>query len=132
MDTRALLDLVLDEARLVEELLTTTLRPLVRISRSGELVLEPAFRSLSLAQKVLAVIAAAKAMKLLEIRDSEEIGPTEIASLGGIPVGSVKPVVRALLNNGVVEATPGGHYTIPLRNLNLLSSMLKEDSDETG
>ncbi|UYN89514.1 MAG: hypothetical protein KIT08_10505 [Anaerolineales bacterium] len=125
MSTRSLSDLVLDEAKLVEELLAATLRPLVRISRSGELILEPAFRSLSLAQKVLTVIAAAKAMKLLEIRDSEEIGPTEIALLAGIPVGSVKPSVRALLNNGDVEATPGGRYTIPLRNLNLLSSMLQ-------
>ena len=121
--------LVRDEALLAQDVLAQVLAPLLTITGRGEILPTNTFQQLPRRGKVLAVLLALKAMRVLNIRTDEAAGPTEIAVIGGIPLGSVKPEVRALERENIIIAQ-NGRYSIPVRSINVVAKLISTEATD--
>lgn len=109
-------DLVVDEKEQAKEFLTTTLLDFLRITEMGNTVTHQKMEELPSKKQVTVVLLALKAMDHLTIREEEKAGSTEINEVSGIPLGTVKPMVRALEKERLTEKENGKYY-IPEHNL---------------
>ena len=82
--------------------------------------------------KIIMFFLARKAMKALDLAiENEGATPTEIETELGIKGGSVRPVVRKLLDQRIVARTSEGRYFVPnysIEKIRVLADMwMKED-----
>lgn len=116
-EQKTLDDLLVDEEKLNEELLTELLSDYIRIGNdSGSLVPQPAFEELNSKQKTTVVLLAQRARFELDMADSEELTPTEIADESGLKKGTIYPAVRDL-EAADIAVSDDGDYQIPPYNL---------------
>jgi uncharacterized membrane protein (UPF0136 family) len=103
--------LLVDENDVAREELASGLAPFVQITKQGGLLpLEP-FEGLNSANKVLTLLLAIKAMRMLELRDNERVGPAELTEMSGMAAGTVRPKLSALASNRLI-AKDGPEYWI--------------------
>jgi hypothetical protein len=108
--------LIVDSESLARDEFARALGPYVRFTSSGGLLLEPAFDQLSSEHRVLCVLLALQAMRLLGLRDSDEVTPAQITEISGMPPGTVRPKLSALLKARWVVKGTGGLYSLPLHS----------------
>lgn len=81
-------------------------------SNDGRLVLRPGFNDLDATGKVLAYLLGALAARLLTLRASESVAPTEIQRETGLPKGTVNPKLSELFKARKVSKTKAGSYFV--------------------
>jgi hypothetical protein len=86
-----LVPLVIDTADVAREELARVLEPYVRLTREGELVLQPAFEDLAARERLIAALLAVRAGELLGLRSAPGASPHEIERLTGMAEGTVRP-----------------------------------------
>jgi hypothetical protein len=111
-DLRAL---VVDEEGLAQGELARALRPYVRFTSGGKLLPEAAFDGLPAGHRVLCVLLAFQALRLLELRETDDATPAEISEISGMPPGTVRPKLSALLKGRWV-AKNGTRYSLPIHS----------------
>jgi hypothetical protein len=111
-DPDPLTSLVVDEAELAREELADVLRPYLRFTGSGSLVMEPEFDRITTAQQVCCVLLALRAAHLMGLRERPGATPREIVELSGMAPGSVRPKLSRLLRDRVL-AKEGDDYLVP-------------------
>lgn len=119
----ALKELVVNEADIAEEDLADALRPYLRFTSTGGLLPEAAFFELTTEQRVLCVLLAVQALRMLGMRDDDEVGPTDIVELSGMAAGSVRPKLSALRKARLATAK-AGKYRIPVPAIRLAMARL--------
>lgn len=107
--------LVLDEETVARDELARALQPYVRFTSGGKLLLEPAFDELPAERRVLCLLLALQAMRILEMRDSDDATPAELTDLSGMAAGTVRPKLAALLKGRRVVKIDG-RYSLPLHS----------------
>ena len=110
--------LLADEDAFARETLASALAPLLKLSRSGDLFLEPAFSKLKARQQVLAVLLGLKAAEMLGIRESAATTPGEIVELSGMAPGTVRPKLSELLRERLIVRRKEGGYEVPVSAAN--------------
>ena len=106
--------LVADEREFARETLAEALRPLLNLTKDGDLLLKPNFSDLKARQQVLAILLGLKAAELLEFRSSPAAPPGEIVEVSGMAAGTVRPALSSLLKERLVSKDDSGAYFIPL------------------
>jgi hypothetical protein len=119
--------LVVDEEALARDDLARGLQRYVRFTSGGKLLLEPAFDKLPTEHRVLCVLLALQAMRLLELRDSAEVTPAEVTEISGMPPGTVRPKLAALFKGRWVVKN-GGRYSLPLHSARRAIDLLGEST----
>jgi|GEM_PF-2326557 len=105
-----------------EEDLSKILEPYLRIDpQNKQIYLLPDFFRLKSKYGVIIVLLGVKALTLKNMRESEMIGPTEIADISKINLSTVKNCLREL-EKEKIAISKKGKYTIP----NFLLTFLKE------
>jgi hypothetical protein len=122
--TDSLHGLIVDESTVARDELAAALSPYVRFTGDGRLLLEPAFDELSADRKVVCVLLAFQALAILELRDDASATPAEIVELSGMPAGTVRPKLSALLKQRRVAKTADG-YTLPLHAARRAADLLR-------
>ena len=110
-------DLIVDESALDREALATALHGLVGITAEGSIRQMGRWPALSERQKVVATLLGAKAAHALKRRDSDRLGPSELAAMSGVALGTVKPVLREKLASRTCAQSAEGSYYIPAWSL---------------
>lgn len=109
-------DLLVSADELDAELLSTALKPFVRIERET-LRIRPqaAWRALTVKGKIVAFLLARKAMRALGLVKSESCLPGEIIRETGLPAGSVHPSLKVLYESRpqIVDRDSESRYWIP-------------------
>jgi hypothetical protein len=95
----------LDRARIAE-----VLRGILKIDKSGRVLPDRGFRNLDARQKVLAFLLGRKVAVLLELTDTETIGPKDLATQSGVATGTVRPAVRKLAEARLVSQDADSSY----------------------
>ena len=109
-------DLLVDRARLDEELLVTTLRNLVGIDKETlEIVPGERWSSLNSQQLVVAVLLTRKAMYAMpEVEvESEGLSSSELEVATGLKGGTIRSALKRLKDKTVVAQDPKGRYYVP-------------------
>ena len=107
--------LVADQRVLAEEELARGLRPYMRFTSEGQLLPERSFDVLPAEHRVLCVLLAVQALRLLQLRETDDATPAQISALSGMPPGTVRPKLSALLRDHRVAKT-GSRYSLPLHS----------------
>ena len=110
---RQLEDLLVDEAAVARDEIAEALRPYVRLTRAGELLPEPAFDQLPAEHRVLCVLLALQASHMLGLRPDGAAAPAEVVQASGMPAGTVRPKLSALLKSRYVVRTDH-KYSLPV------------------
>ena len=110
--TAKLQDLVVDQRAISEELLTTTLSPLVSLTPGGEPMFKPGARELSNRVRVLTGLLAIMAAARLGLRQNDSVAPKELEALTGVRGSSLRPVLRALVSERLAQGN-SGRYRVP-------------------
>lgn len=118
--------LVVDEMAVAREDVAGALARFVRFTRSGELLLEPEFDELNAEQRVLCVLLAVQAQRMLGLRDTDEVTPGEVVALSGMPEGTVRPKLSTLLKSRQV-AKSAGRYSMPIHSARRAIAVLGRD-----
>jgi len=106
--------LLLDAAEIDRAALAEALAERVGIdTKTGRIALLPGYATLNSRQKALAVVLAAKAAFLLEIRENEAISASELTSSSGLPSGTAGPSLRELNQRGLAAQTKDRAYYVP-------------------
>lgn len=105
--------LIVDESAVARDQLASALAPYLRFTRAGELLLEPRFDDLAAELRVLCVLLALQALRLLDLRETDQATPAEIVSISGMPPGTVRPKLAGLLKKRLV-AKDGARYSLPV------------------
>jgi DNA-binding transcriptional ArsR family regulator len=111
-------DLLADENAFARETLASALSPLLKLSRSGDLFLEPAFSRLKARQQVLTILLGLKAAEMLGIRESAATTPGEVVELSGMAPGTVRPKLSELLRQRLIVRRKDGGYEVPVSAAN--------------
>lgn len=120
-------DLLVDEERLNEELLTNTVGEYVDIGKdSGDLIPKEAYNDLKSKEKVVVALLAQKARFELDMVEEEWLTPSEISELSGVKKGTIYPAVRDLADQGVVRDEDGA-YMIPSVKIEQAKEFLTEE-----
>lgn len=123
-------DLLLDETDFNENLLAGVLAPYVRIGdTSGAFVPTEEFEALEAMEQVAIVLLYRKAAFELGLAESEDASPKEIAGVSGVKHNTVKPAVRELADEGLVE-NEDGRYTVPPYNYDSIRQFIEGEKDE--
>lgn len=110
-------DLVVEETKLNENLLYNVLSEYVRIGKEEQSIIpQEKMGDLNAGQKIVVTLLTLKAMKHLNMRDNEKVGPTEISKLCSVKKGTVLPKVRELSKDSLVNSDDGNYY-VPNYNL---------------
>lgn len=113
-----------DEEDLAREEIAEVLRPLLRFTKDGALILEDGFQRLTTLQQVTAVLLSFKALYLLGVRDAPGATPQEIIDTSGMAPGSVRPKLSELSGRRLV-AKQGREYSIPTHAARKAVSILR-------
>lgn len=123
-------DLLVDEEALSEEVLFNTLADYLRIGeQSGELIFQDEFQSLNVKRKTTVILLAQRALKELDIAESEWLSPSAISDISGIKKGTLYPTVRSLDEQGIVEDNDGS-YRVPSRSFERAQAFIRGDNNE--
>lgn len=132
MSEDPLLELVVDAIEVDRQRIAEALKNLIGVDKSGRVVLQAGFRSLSSDQKLLAFLLGRKAAVLLDFADDEAIGPGELSKQTGMPEGTVRPKIRSLLSNRYVsQNTDKGYYLSPHQVLTAIEQLGTDSSEGT-
>jgi hypothetical protein len=123
--------LVIDTAEVAREELAEVLEPYLRLTREGELLLQPAFESLSARERLVAALLGFRAGELLGLRDGPGVSPQEIERLTGMAGGTVRPTLTQLLRQRLV-AREDGQYLIPAHSIRRAAEVLPTRSDRAA
>lgn len=107
--------LLLDENDLARQDVAAGLQARVRLTRSGGVVLEPGFDELPAEHRVVCLLLALLALRMLGIRDTEAATPAEIVALSGMSPGTVRPKLSALLKARRVTKE-GSRYSLAMHS----------------
>lgn len=120
-------DLLVDEQSLNEEQLKEVLAPYAGIGNdSGAFVPTDKFGDLNSFQQTAVVLLHRKAAHELGLAEKEGVSPSEIASASGINHNTVKPAVRQLDEDGIVE-NHNGEYTVPTYNYDKVRELIESN-----
>lgn len=112
MDNDEFKELFVTENEIIDKkLLGSTLTNFIKLTPTGELILETNFYNLSNTQKIIIYLLARKVLKIKKIIEQEEIGPTDLANSIGLAIGSVKSVFFFTKDN--IFKSLNGKYMIP-------------------
>ncbi len=96
-----------------EEVLSSILERFIRIKAdSSKIIILPDFSKLKSKDQILVLLLGFKALKLLNLRDSEGVGPKEIYTLSGLNHSTVKNALRDLEFENLAISEKG-KYSIP-------------------
>ncbi len=130
MENNALTKLVRSEAVVIQELMAGILEPMLGLTDAGDILPNSRFSALDPEGQTLALLVAVKALETLGIRQKPSAGPTELARIGGIPAGTVKPIVRDLVKRGLISSKDGQYWlTVSQLNQVALEMGAKEGSN---
>lgn len=123
-DQDPLSSLIVDESHLAREELADTLRPYLRLGRSGQVVIDRAFDQLTALQKVACILLGLAAAHMLDLRDRRGATPQEIVRVSGLAGGTVRPKLSELLRDRY--AVRDGHdYAIPIHAIRRITDLLR-------
>jgi DNA-binding CsgD family transcriptional regulator len=118
-------ELIVKEKDVSEEILHDILKDYIRFTEKGEFIFQSQDRDLSTKDKILLILLAAKAQKILKIRNEEMLYPKEIARILGIR----NDIVRALLSNlkkeGLAHSPERGLWTVNWSKLGEIKGRFK-------
>lgn len=123
--------LFVKEDEVNRELLREVLTPYVRLDEKGRVFPLTRFYQLSNKEKILILLLSRKAIAL-KTGSKESIGPTELGQATEIPDGSIRPALRMLYNEKLVDEENGKYKVFAhalQRYVNILSTE-KSDSDD--
>ncbi len=125
MTNDPLSNLLLDAEEIDRASLARALQDFVGIDKAtGRVVLKPGFNRLNSRQKIIAYLLGKKVAKLLNMSESEVTSPKDIPTNTGIPIGTVHPKLRELIESRLVSQTKEGEYYIESHQiLNSISSL---------
>lgn len=108
-------DLVVSGKELNRELVGKILKSFLKIDRdSCSIIPGERWIKLNNESKIMLFFLARKAMKALDLAiENEGATPAEIETELGIKGGSVRPVVRKLLEQRIIARTGEGRYFVP-------------------
>lgn len=122
-------DVFIDGEDIDEEIAASILRPYVSIgSDSGQLHPNEEYESLTANEKILVTLVAQQAKKLRGHVDSAVFDPKEISEISGVKVGTVKPSVRELTEEGLIRDEGNGYSVDPPR-LQRIDTRLSTDEE---
>lgn len=94
-----------------KQLLKDTLKGSVRLTPAGDVILEAGLKPIKKA--LVLYLLANKILKLDGLKVSDAEGPKEISEKTGFSIGTVKPIIRELFDEGIVKQTEEGKYYVP-------------------
>ncbi len=107
-------DLFVDETAVDRERLASILNGYADIGQeTGRLVTTPAYDELAGDEKVVITLAAERAKEIKGAVDSASMGPSAISDASNVPVGTVKPKVRELAEEGLIYDGEDGYSVEP-------------------
>ena len=117
--------LVVSGKAIDKELVGTILKPFLRIDGETCTVIPGSkWAKLSNEAKLLLFLLARKGMKALELPiEHEDVSPSEVEQEVGIKGGSLRPMLRKLLDQKVLAQTSDGLYYIPTYSLESVKSL---------
>ncbi len=114
----ALTDLVVDEREFDQAAMADGLIKYVRLGSNAELRPGEEWDGLSERAKVVAVLLAYKAAATLEMRPDDSGTALEISRASGVAHGTVRPTLRGLLEEHVLQQPARGRYAVPSMRVN--------------
>lgn len=117
--------LLVEADDIAREDVAEALSPLLRFTRDGALIPDQSFARLPAELRVVAVLLALRAQQMLGVREQAGATPGEVASLSGMPPGTVRPKLAQLLKAHRV-ARAGGLYSLPIPGVPSACQLLKE------
>lgn len=105
--------LVVNEADVARDEIAAALRPFLRFTRDGGLLLEPGFEALSTENQVLCLLLGLRALEMLGLRRTAQASPTELVELSGMAAGTVRPKLSALRKSRRIIRV-GSSYELPV------------------
>ncbi|HEX8066296.1 MAG TPA: hypothetical protein VF520_07205 [Thermoleophilaceae bacterium] len=121
----ALTTLLVDETEFARDEIAPALEPYVRLTRDGGLLLEPGFDALPTELRVLCVLVALQALKMLGVRATNDVTPAELVEISGMPEGTVRPKLSALHKAHRVSKD-AGRYSLPMHSARRAMAALAE------
>jgi len=112
--TSPLDDVFVDNTQINEERVAAILRPYANVAEStGRLQPTEKYDELTADGQVLVTLVAQQGRVLRGDIETAAIGPKEIAEMSGVKVGTVKPSVRSLVDDRLIEDGEEGYYVSP-------------------
>ena len=128
-------ELLVSGDELDAELLTTALKPFVRVERETLRVRpQAAWRTLGAKGKVVAFLLTKKGMRSLGLISEEACLPAQIIDETGIPKGSVHPTLKTLYEDRpqIVERDSQSRYHVPNWAVHDAVALLGKGARENG
>jgi hypothetical protein len=120
--------LLIDTGSVAREEVAAALAPLLQFDESGGVWLLDPFDQLSSENKVMCLLLAVKAQQLLGLREEDSATPQDLAELGQMSGGTIRPKLAKLLKNRQVAKT-GQAYHLPPPAMRRAVTRLKEASN---
>ncbi len=113
MEEKSKLSSLIVKDDLNEEALSSILERFIRIKAdSSKIIILPDFSKLKTRDAMIVLLLGFKALKLLGLRENEDVGPKEIYVLSGINLSTVKNTLRDL-ESGSLVSSEKGKYSVP-------------------
>lgn len=126
MGLEKLKELLVDQKEVMEDVILDALKGIVSLdSQSGEVYLQEKFSELRPDAKICVFLMARKAAHLLGLADGEVTSATLIRERTGMPVGTVNPKLRSLLDRGVIAQNEHKEYFMPAHTLAIARQTIK-------
>jgi len=131
MEKDELEDLFVKKDELLDKtLLKESIMKYAKLTNEGELIPGREFYNLPNLKKVIVFLLARKVLKVKNVIEEEEIGPTELSKSIGIPVGSVKTIFHS--TKDILFVSVSGKYKMPnyaiQKACDYLNKVIKESS----
>lgn len=108
-DNNPLQRLIVDAEALDKEKLASLITGNLGISQAGDVIILPGFNSLTTKSKILSILLAKKAAKVMGLIDTETTGSKEITQKTGLPEGTVGRELAELKNARLI-GNEGGYF----------------------
>lgn len=126
MVTEKLKELLVSEQDVLEDLILAALRGIVSLdSKSGEIYPTEKYGWLKADAKICVFLMGRKAAYLLGLVTGETASAKIIRERTGMPLGTVNPNLRALLERGVLAQNEEKEYYLPAHGLTLAHQIIK-------
>lgn len=119
--------LVLDDREFARDELASVLRPYVRFTPNGQLILEERFGDLNSLEKLCCVLLAYRAMHMVGLRDGAGVLAVEVEAETGLPGGTIRPKLSQL-RKVRIAAQNGKHWLIPTYSVRRAAAMIRGDA----
>ena len=110
-DDNPLQKLIVDAEALDKEKLASLIMGNLGISQTGEIIILPGFNSLATKSKILSVLLARKAARIMELTSTEKAGRRDIIEKTGLPEGTVGRELAELKTARLISYEDG--YFVP-------------------